>query len=283
MGRSGAAPVHGVDEIEKFVAAERLIEGGGTGRMLSLTENVVAVLGMVGIAVALFVVLDKIWPWDKRHQHNDVTGWQLGILGTTYAVILGFMLYAVWTEFDTATQNVEMEANSLTNMYRLADGLPDASRIELQKLAREYAVKVIENDWPEMDRGGTPVESVGLASKMERALIAVPDGSRTAGMAQDHAMTELSAMIACRRTRLLENALSLPTVLWFVLIVGGVLTIVSSCMFGSQNRFLHGVQVVFFSLMIALALLAIADINKPFRGSVHVGNDAFVRALENMK
>jgi hypothetical protein len=251
--------------------------------MLSLFENLMMVLVVVGLSVVLFVVMDKVWPWDKRHQHNDVTGWQLGILGTTYAVILGFMLYAVWTDFDTATQNVEMEANSLTNLYRLADGLPDGSRIEVQKLAREYAQKVITNDWPEMDQGRVPVESVGLASKMERALISVPDGSRTSGMAQDHAMTELSAMTTCRRTRLLENALSLPTVLWLVLIVGGMLTIVSSCMFGSQNRFLHGVQVVFFSLMIALALLAIADINKPFRGSVHVGNDAFVRALENMK
>jgi hypothetical protein len=225
--------------------------------MLSLTENALVVVAVVGISVGLFVLMDWIWPWDKRHDHNDVTGWQLGILGTTYAVILGFMLYAVWTDFDTATQNVEMEANSLTNLYRLADGLPDGSRIELQKLAREYAQKVIENDWPEMDRGGAPKESVGLASKMQRVLISVPEGSKSAGLAQDHAMTELSAMTTCRRTRLLENALSLPTVLWFVLIVGGVLTIVSSCMF--------------------------ADINKPFRGSVHVGNDAFVRALENMK
>lgn len=251
--------------------------------MLSLFENLMMVVGVVGLSVVLFVAMDKAWAWDKRHQHNDVTGWQLGILGTTYAVILGFMLYAVWTDFDTATQNVEMEANSLTNLYRLADGLPDGSRTEVQKLAREYAQKVITNDWPEMDQGRVPVESVGLASKMERALISVPDGSRTSGMAQDHAMTELSAMTTCRRTRLLENQLSLPTVLWFVLVVGGVLTIVSSCMFGSQNRFLHGVQVVFFSLLIGLALLAIADINKPFRGSVHVGKDAFVRALENMK
>jgi Protein of unknown function (DUF4239) len=251
--------------------------------MLSLTENAGVVVLVVGLSVVLFVVMDRVWPWDKRHQHNDVTGWQLGILGTTYAVILGFMLYAVWTEFDTATQNVEMEANSLTNLYRLAEGLPDASRIEVQQLARLYAERVIQNDWPEMERGGVPVESVGLASKIQRVLISVPDGSRSVGVAQDHAITELSAMTTCRRTRLLENALSLPAVLWFVLIVGGVLTIVSSCMFGSQNRFLHGVQVAFFSLLIGLALLATADINRPFQGSVRVGNDAFVRALENMR
>src|ERR1700722_11970965 len=173
--------------------------------MLSLAENGAVVLLVVGISLGLFVVMDRVWPWDKRHEHNDVTGWQLGILGTTYAVILGFMLYAVWTDFDTATQNVEMEANSLTNLYRLADGLPDASRTEVQKLAREYAVKVISDDWPEMERGGVPRESVGLASKMERALISVPEGSRSVGLSQDHAMTELSAMTACRRTRLLEN------------------------------------------------------------------------------
>src|ERR1700760_1711686 len=102
--------------------------------MLSLAENAVVVLMVVLASLALFTVIDKVWPWDKRHPHNDVTGWQLGILGTTYAVILGFMLYAVWTEFDTATQNVEMEANSLTNLYRLAEGLPGASRIGGQKL-----------------------------------------------------------------------------------------------------------------------------------------------------
>ena len=251
--------------------------------MSTLFENLMMVLFTVGGAVLLFVVLDKVWPWEKRHQHNDVTGWQLGILGTTYAVILGFMLYAVWTDFDVATQNVELEANSLVNLYRLADGLPDASRVELQKLARTYAQVTIEKDWPEMERGLVPIESVGLAAKIEKMLISVPDSSKSASLAQDHALTELSALTICRRTRFLESVLSLPAILWFVLIVGGVLTIGSSCMFGSQNRVLHGMQVVFFSLLIALALLAIADINRPFRGSVHVRNDAFVRALENMK
>jgi hypothetical protein len=190
----------------------------------------------------------------------------------------------VWTDFDMATQNVELEANSLVNLYRLADGLPDASRIEVQKLARSYAQVAIDKDWPEMERGLVPTESVGLTSMIEKALmISTPDGSRASSVVLDHAITELSALTTCRRTRLLESALSLPAILWFVLIVGGILTIGSSCMFGSQNRVLHGVQVVFFSLLVALVLLAIADINRPFRGAVHVADDAFVRALENMK
>ena len=53
-------------------------------------------------------------------------------------------------------------------------------------------------------------------------------------------------------------------------------------MFGSANVALHAIQVTFFSLLVALVLLAIADINRPFQGSVHVNNYAFQRAQENM-
>ena len=33
----------------------------------------------------------------KRRTYNDIIGWQVSVLGTTYAVILGFMLYTVWS------------------------------------------------------------------------------------------------------------------------------------------------------------------------------------------
>jgi hypothetical protein len=57
---------------------------------------------------------------------------------------------------------------------------------------------------------------------------------------------------------------------------------VSSCMFGSGSTALHGLQVFAFSLLIALVLVAIADINRPFQGSVHVSDAAFRRAQQNM-
>jgi hypothetical protein len=41
-------------------------------------------------------------------------------------------------------------------------------------------------------------------------------------------------------------------------------------------------QVFSFSLLIALVLVAIADINRPFQGSVHVSDAAFHRAQQNM-
>jgi hypothetical protein len=54
-------------------------------------------------------------------------------------------------------------------------------------------------------------------------------------------------------------------------------------MFGSDSTWLHGLQVFAFSLLIGLVLVAIADIDRPFQGSVHVQDSAFRRAQTNMK
>ncbi len=51
------------------------------------------------VSLAFTLWLNRMWPCEKRPNQNDLIGWQLSILGTTYAVILGFMLYAVWSEF----------------------------------------------------------------------------------------------------------------------------------------------------------------------------------------
>ena len=57
----------------------------------------------------------------------------------------------------------------------------------------------------------------------------------------------------------------------------------STCLFGAVNGALHVIQVGAFTLLIALVLAAIADINRPFQGSVHVSDNAFRRAQMDMK
>jgi hypothetical protein len=250
--------------------------------MLTTTQSILMPILAVVAALVFMAALNWIWPWQKRREHNDQIGWQLSVLGTTYAVILGFMLYAVWTNFGAAEANVDLEANALVNVYHLAEGLPDQQRVRLQELARRYADVVIQQDWPEMVADQVPNRTVEISMDMWSTLMSVKAASPTEIAAEDHALDEVSALSEHRRTRILQSRSRLPTVLWWVLIVGGGVTIASSCLFGSANTILHALQVFAFSLLIALALVAIADIHRPFQGAIHVSNYAFVRALQNM-
>src|ERR1700727_1110889 len=120
--------------------------------MLTLTLNILILILMTAASMLFMTALNRFWPREKRQIHNDLIGWQLNILGTTYAVILGFMLYTVWTDFGSANLNVDLEASALRNVYRLAEGLPEPQRVLLQLQARSYADAVIGRDWPEMAR-----------------------------------------------------------------------------------------------------------------------------------
>src|ERR1700678_4318240 len=124
--------------------------------MLTLTENIVILIVTMTGSMLFMVLLERIWPRDQRRAHNDLIGWQLNILGTTYAVILGFMLYTVWTTFGEANINVDLEANALRNVYRLAEGLPPQQRAQLETQSRAYADAVIDKDWEEMAHAQIP-------------------------------------------------------------------------------------------------------------------------------
>ncbi len=250
--------------------------------MLDTTEDFWVVLLTVAMSLLFMVSLSRLWPWEKRRPHNELIGWQFSILGTTNAVILGFMLYAVWNNYGAADLNADFEANALVNVYRLCDGLPATQQARLKSLARIYADTVVDKDWPEMARNRAADESSTINQEIWKTLMSVRAVSPSEITAEDHAISELSAMTEHRRTRVLQSASRLPAVLWWVLVVGGVVTVLSATMFGSANSWLHTIQVFTLSLLVSLALVSIGAIDRPFQGSVHVSDEAFRRAQRSM-
>ena len=252
--------------------------------MLSVGQDTLIVILIVAFSQLFVLLMNRFWPVPKRSEHNDIIGWQLGILGTTYAVIMGFMLYTVWTNFGVAELNADSEANALISVYRLADGLPEPQRDQIKQEARTYADTVVNEDWPAMSAGvQPPFQSREPTRKMWAILMTVKTASPTQLTAEDHSLYELSTLTEDRQMRQLQSISRIPGILWFVLIVGGAVTIASSCMFGTANSSLHAYQVFSFSLLIALVLIAIADIDRPFQGSVHVQKTAFLRAESSMQ
>jgi hypothetical protein len=251
--------------------------------MLDTLQDVFIVIVALACSLSFMAAVNYYWPAAQRRAHNDLIGWQLSVLGTTYAVIVGFMLYTVWINFGAADLNADAEANSLVNVYRLSDGLPADQGTKIKALARAYGDAVVGQEWPEMAANTIPTDTREIARQMWQTLMGTKGASPAEINAEDHALYELSALAGYRRIRLVQSAQRLPTVLWFVLLIGGAVTIASTCMFGAANGVLHVIQVTAFALLISLVLVAIADINRPFQGSVHVGDLAFRRAQMDMK
>jgi hypothetical protein len=251
--------------------------------MLTLMQNVLILVAAMAGALLLMTGMNWLWPVATRYKHEDLIGWQLNMLATTHAVILGFMLYAEWSNFIAVGLNIETEAGAVQNLYRLADGLPAEQRAVLQRQAQAYSAAAIDSDWPEMAAGQLPESTHQVDKGMWQTLMAVRAATPEQSTAENHALTQLSVLSQARRTRLLQSQGRLPVIFWYVLIVGGVLTISSVATFGSRVRRLHAFQVCSLTLLVTLAMLAIADLDRPFQGWIRVDNFAFQRARDNIR
>ena len=80
--------------------------------MLGPTLNILVLALTIAGSMLFMAVLNRVWPQEKRQVHNDLIGWQLNIIGTTYAVILGFMLYTVWTDSVAANPLSPVQRNA---------------------------------------------------------------------------------------------------------------------------------------------------------------------------
>ena len=248
--------------------------------MLTITQSVVTVLLCIVLTLTFLLLIRRFWPSNQRREHNEIIGWQVSVLGTTYAVIMGFMLYAVWTDFNVAEMTADSEANSLVNVFRLSQGLAPADRDQIQKLSREYADAMINEEWRAMSEDSLSLSGHRIMQQLWSTTMQAKPASLGEQTSWNHVLTELTNMTESRRLRDLQSKSKLPGILWTVLIVGGVITTLSSCMFGTDNFKLHAIQVFSLSLLLALALVAIADIDRPFRGAVRVNPLGFEHARE---
>src|ERR1700712_1109210 len=138
--------------------------------MWSYAESSFFVIASMMLSIVIVAVLNRAWPIPDRKLVNDVTGWQLGILGTTYGVILGFMLLTVWNDFRGAEVNANLEASALLTVSRIGAGLPSPEREKIHALGLKYAETTINEDWPAMQAQQAGRASERVAGEMWKVL-----------------------------------------------------------------------------------------------------------------
>jgi hypothetical protein len=258
---------------------------------MSVVYGVLVVCGACLAAVGGLILVQRLVPVAIRMEHNDVAGFIYAVLGVIYAVLLALVVIATWEEFGRARVTVETEANALAEIFWLAHQIPEPEGRELQELCLSYAEEVVNVGWPLMEQGRTP--SLERSKETSRAWVLIDDiratiqgyEPRTVAGQELYAegLDQVQRLADARRTRLVAAEESLPTVLWIVLIVGGIVVVGFAYLFGMENTGAHALMVVSLAGVIALVLFTIAAMDHPFTGAARVGPEAFELILERFE
>ncbi len=233
---------------------------------------------LITVAVTHFVrthINEKI-----HRENNEVAGFIFAAVGVIYGVLLAFMVLVVQQSFENAQATVEHEANSLVTIYRLAQELPEPYRSELKRLAVEYGERVVNQEWEAMARGESSAEVDQTIEKVWELHQRLHTTKVELG---SHASDFFQAVITLgndRRIRLLQSRIELSSLLWVLLISGGILTIGFTLFLRAPNHIAHLLMAAMFAGLVAFVLLLIIELDNPFTGDVSVQPLAFQQALQ---
>lgn len=240
--------------------------------LLVVTVSVVTALGLLAL-------VRRLAPPERLGQINDVIGSYSTVVGTLYAVILAFMLYAEWTDFETARTNTDKEGHTLADIYRLADGLPEPAHTSFRQLPRAYAEAMLNGEWAAMSTNHPRSDTQRIHDRLWQVATHLHPASGEEQILVDHLLYQLETLSELRRARLLQLQRRLPGILSSVLIVGAVFTVVVFYLFSVASHRLHMLKVAGLTAFLALVLFALYEMDGAYVGTVRVTPDSFALAL----
>lgn len=220
---------------------------------------------------------------DVRRAHNDLTGFTVAVISVTYAVLLAFIAIATWESFANAETVVDREADCVGSIYRDTQGLPASMGDDIRSDTKAYVRTVIDQEWPMQQAGKLPTQGWEPLRKVHSAIVTMQPKSRGEAVIQAELLRSLNLLYSARSTRLSAAQGHIPEVVWWIIFLGGALTIGYTYLFGFRDFWMHLITTAAVSTSLALVVVLIVALDWPFRGKVSVSPDAFINVQQSWK
>jgi tryptophan-rich sensory protein len=243
----------------------------------------ITVVLAVGVTCGGLMAVHRRFRADVFLPHNEVAGFIISVVGTLYAVVLGFVTVVVWQQYDATKERLALETASVTDTWHAAVGFPQDVRTRLRADMMSYATSMIDNEWPLMRAGRFSVRGDELImDAIDTAGSYVPANSSEAN-AQSATLRILTDLHDARLRRLANNQSGVSWFEWAVLIVGAVVVIVFCYLFGLKNRRVHLAMTGCVAVLVATLFVMIFELQYPFRGDLGISSHDWTLTLQHMR
>jgi hypothetical protein len=210
--------------------------------------------------------------------HHEVAGYFVTIYGTLYAVLLAFAVYVVWVDFKEAESDIELEANQIADLSRMAQAFPEKFSTPIQDALLGYLTSTLEDEFPAMAEGHESPHTVQALQNVWSAYMAWEPTDSRAQVCYERSIGRLNELGHYRRLRILKSRGVVPTILWYLLGTGAVL-LVGFTYFFALNLRSQALMTAALACFLAFSLYLIYSLNLPFTGLAHVSSDALRQEL----
>ncbi|HHF7343663.1 DUF4239 domain-containing protein [Legionella feeleii] len=232
----------------------------------------------VGFAIVAYVIATKIVPSKrlKDDRFDEAVSMSLGLVNGVYSILLGFLLFLIWENYETAEQVVVDEGSKLTIMWEGSRVFPASVAKGLQEAIEQYAREVAEEEWPAMAYGEQDADIPQLLSNLYTIIQSYSPETTVTQTFYSEILSALNAVMELRNHRLSLLKSAIPAA-WYIFIffVAFVLILLNALSLRrhSMQLYMH----ILLTLVITFYLTAITALSYPFSGYISVDKSLFLQ------
>lgn len=242
--------------------------------------GVLVVGGITSVAVLGLLLVRSKYDVRKFASHHEVAGYLLSVLGTLYAVVLGFVVVGVSDSAHSAKLNIANEINSIMTIYRIADGLPEKNKNQIDQALVEYLAAIYQQEWTAMKEGKISGRAMKAQEDIWQSIKAFAPQTPQEQSFYGVLLENYSQMLDSRRIRLIAANSQVPAILWVVLIGGAVTTIGFTLFFGLDSSRPQILMTALVCVTLGLNLFLVIVYSRPYSGDLGVRPVEFQMAAQ---
>jgi hypothetical protein len=229
----------------------------------------------VAIADAAVILVRKITKQGALREYHEVTDPLLAVVGTLFAILLGFMVASAMARYDAARNNIQAEAGAVGDLFRLARSLPDPAKQRILDDCNKYTQIVIDEEWKLMEARKTSDAAWNAYGDIWRDSSGFEPKTQKEANIHQIMLEVLTRLGDGRRTRAAQLTYALPLPLWIVIFVGATAIICFTLFFDVDNLKFQVAMESIVVTVLSLNIFLLSAFDDPFSGDVCLSSAPF--------
>jgi hypothetical protein len=206
---------------------------------------------------------------------NGTVGWIFSAILMIYAIAIGLIAVATWSNASAASDVASQEASQIATLYRILAGYPRPLRKDLTRSLVRYTQSIIQDAWPAQQRGEVTEKGIEILLDFGRLILGFEPATDGQSIIHEEAIHAFNTLVEFRRRRIEATSYAVPGSLWAVVLIGAALSIFASYVFNIPSMLVQALMITLLTSMIALLVFFIAVTDHPYRGTNAISSQAY--------
>ncbi len=219
---------------------------------------------------------------DSRAGQNELVSNYVSAIGMFYGITVGLLAVGTWENYSNIDDALVEEASRINALYHDVSSYPEPNKSELRGLLQDFLAYELGPQWQaQKDGNGLPDGGYKLTA-FQDGLLRFEPSTETEKIVHAETFAQFNRYSEIRLHRLAHVTAGLSVTLWYVVFIGGWVSIIMTYFFEYPCIRLHITMTALMSAFIGLLVFLIVDMDWPFRGDFSVSPEPLQMILDKM-